>query len=65
MVSEQRRRVYLAAEVAVRSILHKMEREPAYRPRRFNDGETGLEQARECLQDVHELMKNFQAEGQA
>ncbi len=65
MLSEQRRRTYLTVETAVRSILHKMEREPGYRPRGFNDGEAGLEQARECLQDVRELTRDLQAEGQA
>ncbi|GEM_PF-3275394 len=65
MVSEQSRRTYLTLEAAVGSILQKMEQEPAYRPRGFSDGEAGLEQARECLQDVHELMKDYQAEGQA
>ncbi|MBI4497054.1 MAG: hypothetical protein HY689_04025 [Chloroflexi bacterium] len=58
-------RGFLTKEAALRAILYRMERSPAYRPRGYAVGMAGILQAREHLEAWQELLEDYYGEGSA
>lgn len=56
-------RTYLTKEATLRAILHRMSVQPSYRPSGYAPGQAGLDQVKDYLEDVAEIMKDYQTEG--
>ena len=56
-------RTYLTKEAALRALIHKMSRQPDYRPKGYKRGQSGVTQAEKYLEDVREVLKDFKTEG--
>lgn len=56
-------RHYLTKVASLRAVLHKMEKEPAYRPGWSLPGLAGILQAEEYLKDLKQVMEDMQTEG--